>query len=379
MKKIICVILPLLLLLQLFSCGETVETDTVTETVTEAATEMDDEKNEIKIGLLSPQEGAVVSLLTEEMTGWLADPTVKALTALSDYTEKCEPVPVTFSWSCDRADYSHLLVSEKQDMSDPRIFLCLGDTLQVEDLYPGTQYFWQVVCSCGGESVRSDVGTFTTLQTPRTVYIPGVSNVRDLGGKTTVDGRRVKYGMIYRGADFTQITDEGIKKAVDILGIKTELDLRERNPGGHSPLGESVKYISVRAPYYSGVNSAEYKEDLINEIRALTDPDNYPIYIHCSLGRDRTGTLAFIVLSLLDVSEEDIYLDYELSFFSDMGGYIDTTPPRTMISQLDTLKSLLAPGKSGTATMYSRVSKSLKKLGITDEEIEAIRSILLEG
>ncbi|MBO4422801.1 MAG: tyrosine-protein phosphatase [Clostridia bacterium] len=378
MKRIICVILPLLLLLQLNSCGETVETDTVTETVTEAVTEMDD-KNEIKIGLLSPREGDVVSLLTEEMTGWLAEPTVEALTALNDHTEKCEPVPVTFCWSCEGSEYSHLLVSEKQDMSDPRIFLCLGDTLQVEDLYPGTQYYWQVVCSCGGKSVRSDVGSFSTLQTPRTVCIEGVSNVRDLGGKTTVDGRRVKYGMIYRGADFTQITDEGIRKAVDILGIKTELDLRERNPGGVSPLGENIRYISVRAPYYTNMSTAEYREDLLNEIRALTDPDNYPIYFHCSLGRDRTGTLAFIVLSLLDVSEEDIYLDYELSYFSDMGGYTDTTPPKTMISQLDALKSLLAPGKNSTATMYKRVSKTLKKLGVTDEEIEAIRSILLEG
>ena len=68
MKKIICVILPLLLLLQLFSCGETVETDTVTETVTEAATEMDDEKNEITLWSLE-NAGSVACGGTDDCCG----------------------------------------------------------------------------------------------------------------------------------------------------------------------------------------------------------------------------------------------------------------------------------------------------------------------
>ena len=38
--------------------------------------------------------------------------------------------------------------------------------------------------------------------------------------------------------------------------------------------------------------------------------DNYPIVMHCSIGTDRTGMLAFLINSLLGVSEEDLYKDY---------------------------------------------------------------------
>ncbi len=321
-----------------------------------------------------PEEGSVVSLLNGQMTEWLKNYKKGKLDKICDYTEKCEPVPVCFSWGED-ADYTHLLISEKADMSDPLIFLCTGDALEVEDLLPGTEYFWQTVRSAGGEKIRSDVHSFKTLQTPRTVYIPGVSNVRDLGGKITSSGQRVKYGMAYRGADFAHLTEEGIKKAVDILGIKTELDLRNRIANGKSPLGDGVKYISVTAPYYGLIADQSYKEALLTELRVFADPDNYPVYFHCSLGRDRTGTLAFLLLALLGVKPDDIFTDYEISFFSDMGGYIDTTAPSYMVQQLDATRTLVS---SSVKKLEENTRAYLIRLGMTEEEIDAIRANLLE-
>ncbi|MBQ7700623.1 MAG: tyrosine-protein phosphatase [Clostridia bacterium] len=361
------------------SCGtggtaDTTETEEATVSVTEEATVTGtEEETEIQYEI-TPKEGVTVSLLNDIMTEWINSYKRGRLDKIYDHTERCEPVPVHFSWGGD-AEYTNLFISENPDMSDPVVFLCSGSELDVEDLLPGTEYFWQTVCTKDGNDIRSDIHSFKTLQTIRTVYIPGVSNVRDLGGKKTSDGRRVKYGMVYRGADFANLTDEGIKKAVDILGIKTELDLREKVTGGVSPLGKDIKYISVTAPYYEKIELNEYKDDLLAELKAFVDPDNFPIYFHCSLGRDRTGTLAVILQALLGVSENDIYMDYEASFFSDMGGYADTTPPSTMLQQLNNLKGIIS--RSAKLLQYN-TRTYLLNLGMTEKELDAICENLLE-
>lgn len=323
---------------------------------------------------ISPAEGSTVSLLNEVMTDWVTDYKRGKLDQVFDYTERCEPVPVHFSWEGD-SEYTHLFISENSDMSDPVVFICNGNGLDVEDLLPGTEYFWQTVKTSGDKNEKSNIHSFKTLQTIRTMYIPGVSNVRDIGGKITTDGKRVKYGMAYRGADFAHITKDGISKAVDILEIKTELDLREKTVNGKSSLGKNIKYISVTAPYYGRISWDEYKDDLLTELRAFADPDNFPIYFHCSLGRDRTGTLAFLLQALLGVSENDIYMDYEASFFSDMGGYIDTSAPSVMLQQFISLKNEVSPSNKN---LQKNTRTYLKNLGMTDEELDAICANMLE-
>lgn len=379
MKKLVCFTAYLIaaaMLLPLCACTQaTGETETEAQTATDMTqTETQPETTaEQESGKISPEEGETVSLLSELMTEWSIHYKRSSLDDIFDYTERCEPVPVHFSWSGE-ADYSHLLISVSPDMSDAEVYLCSGNELDVEDLLPGTEYFWQTAVTKDGVTARSDIHSFKTLQTVRTVYIPGVSNVRDIGGKTTFDGKRVKYNMAFRGADFAKLTDEGVKKAVDVLGIKTELDLREKVVNGTSPLGKDVKYISVTAPYYGLVNNASYKDALLTELRAFADPDNFPIYFHCSLGRDRTGTLAYILLTLLGADENDIYMDYETSFFSDMGGYVDNAAPSVSLSNLDNLRSIVSTKKN----RYEHTRKYLIKLGMTDEELDAIRANLLE-
>ena len=331
--------------------------------------------------VVGPGTGSTVSLLTDEMTGWVNSYHPKEVDELCDFTEKCEPLPVALRW--DKDDdvlYTHVLISKNSDMSDPDVYLCFENSLYVEDLFSGTTYYWQLRKEYADKVKISKVNSFTTLQAPRTVALDGVSNVRDIGGYYSADGSyRMKQGIIYRGADFVHITADGIDKAVNILGINTEIDLREANPTGSSPLGATVNYVSVSAPWYTQIWDEPTKQaEFVTALRVFTDSNNFPVYFHCSLGRDRTGTLAFFLQALCGVSEEDMTMDYETSFFSNVGGYVDTS----VIPSTYTQNGLYAMiyrlrQETGENDLYTAVRKCLLDLGMTNAELDAIRANLL--
>ena len=355
-------------------------TDAVTETyvITEAVTEEPAPKGPT-LRAVYPGFGEVVSLLSDEMTAWITKFKQNKVDKISDHTEKCEPLPVLLQWENDNAAlYSHVLIADNAEMKNAETYLVSGDSLLLSDLYTGQKYYWQIITECEDKTVISAVFSFETLYTPRTIEAEGVSNARDIGGYLTEDGRRMKRGMVYRGGDLVRLTEEGKSKLVNVYGIKTELDLREKSNKGPSPLGEDVNYIAVSGPWYAGAFDESYKADLCRELRVFADADNYPIYFHCSLGRDRTGTLAFLLEALCGVSLDDINKDYEVSFFSDMSGYDDTTPPSTMIStQFNPFRKSIqkyAKGKS----LSEAARAFMISIGLTEEEIDAIRGNLTE-
>lgn len=303
------------------------------------------------------------------------------------------PKAATLTWECQEdANYYTLKLSQKADMSDALSFVTTENTLDVEDLFMGTQYYYQVIAHCEGKTIKSRIFDFKTAYLPRTVHIEGVSNTRDMGGYYTVDGKhRVRQGMVYRGGKLETMTQAGKNKILNILQIKTDLDMR--GEVAVSPLGNGVNFINVSGPYYvgsSGIDSfnnsdkaywkGTFREALLKEIKAFANPDNYPIYIHCSLGRDRTGTLAFLINALLGVGEADLYRDYELSFFSTMGCLDGQSPTLMVGSTFEGLYKYIKNYKalSSTYSYADKTEKFLLDIGITQEEIDSIRSILLE-
>ncbi len=303
------------------------------------------------------------------------------------------PKAATLSWESEEgALYYTVKISTKADLSNAVSYMTLDNTLDVEDLFMGTKYYYQVIARFESKTVKSRIFEFTTSYLPRTVHIEGVSNTRDFGGYYTVDGtHRVRQGMIYRGGLLETMTDAGKNKILNVLGIKTDLDMR--GEVATSPLGDGVNFINVSGPYYTGgtgvdsLNSSDkanwtgtYREALLQEIKAFANPDNYPIYIHCSLGRDRTGTLAFLINALLGVGEADLYRDYELSFFSTKGCADGQSPEYMVGSAFHTLYMYIKNYKAlpSSYSMADKTEKFMLDIGITQEEIDSIRSILLE-
>lgn len=303
--------------------------------------------------------------------------------------------PVTLQWEgISEGDSYEVTLATKADMSDGVKYSADTNSLVLKDLFVSTQYYWQVTrTTAGQENYRSAVHSFKTVTTPRTVDIQGVSNTRDLGGYPTEDGKYVRQGMAYRGATLEFIDEKGLQDALVKYGIKTELDVRntaEVNGRTTSFFGEGAKYYNYSCPYYVGddgldtVKHPEYLDNLANAIKVFAHEENYPIYYHCALGRDRTGMVAMLLQGLLGVPQEYIFMDYETSFFSERGccDFAGDNPKSRVMHMVDSLTTvynyidLYGEGEENLPFSVN-CEKYLMDIGVTAEEIASIRSLLL--
>ncbi len=166
----------------------------------------------------------------------------------------------------------------------------------------------------------------------RLIALEGAVNFRDLGGYATVDGRRTRWRVLFRADGLSELSRTDFSVMRD-LGIRTVVDLRsgheveqsrfdiEAHPVDfhHFPLIDQLPDVEQwdRRP---GLLGAQYKEmlddaapQMIGALEVLTAPGSRPAVFHCTAGKDRTGLLSALVLSLLGVPEETVVADYALS------------------------------------------------------------------
>ena len=111
-----------------------------------------------------------------------------------------------------------------------------------------------------------------------------------------------------------------------MLKIKTEIDLRmvsNNEVGGltdTSPLGDGVQYAQCPMDYTASNYLTGNKQKIATVFGILSNENNYPVIYHCNIGTDRTGLISFLVDGLLGVSEENLYRDYLMSNFGNIGG-----------------------------------------------------------
>lgn len=284
------------------------------------------------------------------------------------------PDGVTFSWTCSEpAERYELKLSLREDMSDAVSFTSDSPSLNVQDLFTGTHYFWQVSAVHADNVTLSSVFDFYTAEEHRTVFIEGANNTRDIGGCKSSLGGRVRQGMIFRGSSIDYITENGREKLSDTFGVHTDFDLREPN-NSDGKLGENSKRINISARYYADLRNEENYASTIKVLKEFAKPENYPMYVHCAIGRDRTGCALMILEMLLGMKKKDIYMDYELSFFS--AGCCEIDSVDVMMKQFDHMYDFIRNYSLGTAAHCAE--KFLLDYGMTVEEISSIRQIMLE-
>jgi protein tyrosine/serine phosphatase len=248
----------------------------------------------------------------------------------------------------------------------------------IENLRIGTRYFWKVFAWQNGQlAAESAVWSFTThSQPPRWIYIPGITNVRDLGGWPLVGGGRIRQGLIFRSSEMNShlsITAQGRYILEQQLGIRTDIDLRGSDELRQPVLDETrVAYFNFPIQSYGYFAKPENWADYREVFRLLANPQCYPLILHCWGGADRTGTAAFLLGAVLGVETASLVRDYELTSLSIWGERKYSSSE--FQGFLKALAGFAAPGTD----VQTQAEGYLRAIGVTAAEIASIRAIMLE-
>lgn len=205
-------------------------------------------------------------------------------------------------------------------------------------------------------------------------FFEGVFNFRDIGGKRGLGGRIVRTGLIFRSSRFDEITEKGRCRLMNELRLKTDLDLRKDCEVAHldgcSPLGRDVTWKQIALGAYDEVFSETGRSQMREALATVFCSSNWPLAFHCKTGKDRTGTLAFVLLALLGVEEETICLDWEMSAF-----HVPELSRMDHPSRYDRLKSCFEAmaGKG----FVQKAECYVLSLGFTMAQIQAFRDAML--
>lgn len=254
------------------------------------------------------------------------------------------------------------------------------------NLLPNTTYEYRIVAE-NGRTVAQ--GSFPTKGRLHLLYFtPNCRNGRDMGGWKTLDGKTVKYRKLYRGGEISSsyLSTTG-KKDMLTEGIRAELDLRESKDFSKSQFASGNDDVirfngNFDKSYGSMFKTYPAKVKASFEFTVKCLRENRPLFFHCSIGRDRTGTFAALYLALLGVSESDINKDYELLYFAPAtwslnGGATSFTYSRTKSWTVGyACWYLWDYGKKDT--LKESAEAYLLGIGVSQKDIDDFRALMLE-
>lgn len=202
-------------------------------------------------------------------------------------------------------------------------------------------------------------------------------NTRDLGG-WACDGGTVKYGMLVRGGEPNEVDKDLM---VNQVGIRTELQLLPKSESRRTYSAWGIDFFANPEEATSVAYSLSNKSLWKFYLQVVFDSVSHskPVYFHCGIGADRTGTIAVMLEALLGVSQSDIDKDYELTNFL----VRESSYPRRR--NVDMYKNYIeqiknVPLVGGLADTFANHAISFAvSLGFTAEEINAYRNACIDG
>ena len=175
----------------------------------------------------------------------------------------------------------------------------------------------------------------------RTIHLRGQKNLRDIGGK--YKDVTLKHNMLLRGRALRTLTPKQIEKLKTKYHLRTVIDLRDLMEQAQKPDQELPGITKLLMPVFDdgkvGISHEEREKadkiailrklppmsqmyyemfhdeclaNLANIIRFIitAKEQDYAIYYHCSEGKDRTGIVSAVLLSMLGVSQKEIIKEY---------------------------------------------------------------------
>ena len=332
-----------------------------------------------------------IDIHTDLQNQYLNDSIESVETYARGYEEVSKPNDLEITWEFKTFDSKRVslytfYLSESEDMVSPVVYEYDDTVATLSNLKVGTTYYYQIEAEAGNRKYKSTVQSFNTLATtPRNLDIGGVTNARDMGGYTTSDGKHVKQNMVIRSGQFNErytdsltptITGMGKEFLRDVVGIRTELDLRTVDDGetghmehlGKSLIGNDVKYVSLPLENEISKTHINEKEQFKNIFKVFADEKSYPIVFHCAIGTDRTGVTAYFLGALLGIDHDTLCRDYLFSNFGLINGTRNLDNPKIYNKYLMGLEG---------ATLKEKTYNYFLDIGMTSSELDNIRNILL--
>ncbi len=234
-----------------------------------------------------------------------------------------------------------------------------------------------------------------------------ISNARELGGMKTVDGRRVKKGVLLRTAELDRVSRGDMAELTGKYAVRHVVDFRdpsetERKPDLEIP-GAKYRHIPVLPdlPYKSraiDLTPQEVFEQFMlmyrvmaedrfcmraweQFFRVLLEAKGETVLWHCVQGKDRTGIAALLLLTALGVSPDDAREDYFLTNISLGREYEQLEKSGADARELAFMKVVLYvfpecldEFMSGVRSLCGDLDGYLRKaLGLTTGEIDLLR------
>ncbi len=258
-----------------------------------------------------------------------------------------------------------------------------------------------------------------TAYAPNWIELEGVVNIRDVGGLPAADGRRIRPGVLIRSANLSSITESDVARLVNELGVRrvldlrTEVEVRNSEPGllrgtegvtfhrlslypedgaGETASPDPVapwageRFPDGRDPQVvSYLRYLERRPDsIVAALHAIAEPDGATV-VHCAAGKDRTGMVIALALSVAGVPPEVIAADYAhtqsqiMAIIEQLAG-IDlyemdvTDPDRLPPAEAATMLGVLQAIEDD----HGGVLSWLAGHGWTEQDTERLRAKLLE-
>ena len=241
----------------------------------------------------------------------------------------------------------------------------------------------------------------------RWIAFEGCHNFRDMGGYATTDGRQVKWRTLFRSSHLDGLSAHDVQLAKRTLAINTIIDLR-REKERLAPREETLicmtdncQHISLNRTETIDPTSLPIRSNLeqvylwiaegtqlaiVSALREIISAGALPVVFHCAGGKDRTGILAAIILSLLGVADEVITEDYVLTEQArlrlseqDLAAafyYLRSRglPDDMVYAKAQTMAGFLV----GMRRKHGGILNFVTRAGFSSEEVDLLRSLLLE-
>jgi hypothetical protein len=185
----------------------------------------------------------------------------------------------------------------------------------------------------------------------------------------------------------------GVRTVVDLRNADEREPDRAPRPAGittvlvpQDPVGTPfyehwAKIDNLSSPLYFPAMLAEYPGPVVGAVRAIANAAPGCVVFHCAGGKDRTGLLALVLLTLAGAAPEEIIADYLLTYDRMKQRYDEIGVP----DQLTAVKELLT---SRNSTIEASLTSTIASLtmpdfllenGLSDTELTALQTRLMHG